>query len=114
MSAPVSADYGIVIAGHGSRDPQGVREFEAIVELLKQRAPERRVTHGFLEFTRPTIDEAVRVNVAAGSRRLAIVPGALLGATHIKNDIPSEVLALQREFPEVALNYGAPLHLHPL
>ena len=114
MSAPVSRDYGIVIAGHGSRDADGVREFESIVELLKQRAPRRRVTHGFLEFTRPTIDEAVRANLAAGSRRVAIVPGALLGATHIKNDIPSEVLALQREFPEAALNYGAPLHLHPL
>jgi precorrin-8X/cobalt-precorrin-8 methylmutase len=114
MNAPVSMDYGIVIAGHGSRDAEGVREFEAIVDLLKQRAPQRRVTHGFLEFTRPTIDEAVRKNVAAGSRRVAIVPGALLGATHIKNDIPSEVLALQREFPEIALNYGAPLHLHPL
>jgi precorrin-8X/cobalt-precorrin-8 methylmutase len=114
MSAAVSTDYGIVIAGHGSRDPEGVREFESIVELLKQRAPQRRVTHGFLEFTRPTIDEAVRANLAGGSRRVAIVPGALLGATHIKNDIPSEVLALQREFPDVALNYGAPLHLHPL
>jgi len=114
MSAPVSTDYGMVIAGHGSRDAEGVREFESIVDLLKRRAPQRRVTHGFLEFTRPTIDEAVRANIAAGSRRVAIVPGALLGATHIKNDIPSEVLALQREFPEVALDYGAPLHLHPL
>ena len=69
MSAPDSADYGIVIAGHGSRDPEGLREFEAIVALLKLRAPQRRVTHGFLEFTRPTIDEAVRANVAGGSRR---------------------------------------------
>lgn len=109
-----STDYGIVIAGHGSRDPEGVREFEALMALLAERNAERTITHGFLEFATPTIDEAARANVAAGRRTVAVVPGVLLAATHAKNDMPAEVLALQREFPEVAFHYGAPLHFHPL
>jgi precorrin-8X/cobalt-precorrin-8 methylmutase len=114
MIAAQQDDYGIVIAGHGSRDPEGVREFERLVEIIKERAGGRRVTHGFLEFARPTIDEAVRANIGAGSQQIAVVPGVLLAATHAKNDVPSEVLALQQEFPRARLSYGAALHLHPL
>jgi len=111
---PNLTDYGIVVAGHGSRDADGVREFEGIVDLLKERATTRTVTHGFLEFARPTIDEAARANVQQGSRRLAVVPGVLLAATHAKNDMPAEVLVLQRDSPDVTFHYGAPLHFHPL
>ena len=103
-----------MIAGHGSRDPEGVREFERLVEIIKARCGGRPVTHGFLEFARPTIDEAVRASIGAGSRRIAVVPGVLLAASHAKNDLPGEVLALQREFPQARLSYGAALHLHPL
>jgi precorrin-8X/cobalt-precorrin-8 methylmutase len=109
-----SSDYDIVIAGHGSRDPEGIREFERLVQLVRQRACGRRVSHGFLEFAGPTIDEAVRANIAAGARRVAVVPGVLLAATHAKNDLPSEVLALQQEFPQAKVHYGVPLQLHPL
>jgi precorrin-8X/cobalt-precorrin-8 methylmutase len=109
-----STEYGIVIAGHGSRDAEGVREFEATVDLLRKRAGTRTITHGFLEFARPTIDEAAKSNLDKGTRRVAIVPGVLLAATHAKNDMPAEVLVLQKEFPEIAFHYGAPLHFHPL
>ena len=114
MIAAQQDDYGIVIAGHGSRDPEGVREFERLVEIIKARGGGRRVAHGFLEFARPTIDEAVRASIGAGSQQIAVVPGLLLAASHAKNDMPSEVLALQREFPRARLSYGAALHLHPL
>jgi precorrin-8X/cobalt-precorrin-8 methylmutase len=106
--------YDIVIAGHGSRDPEGLIEFESLVRLVKERSPGRRVAHGYLEFARPTISEAVREKIAAGADRIAIVPGLLLAATHAKNDIPAEVQALQLEFPNAKIRYGSALHLHPL
>ena len=74
--------FGIVIAGHGSRDPDAVREFEALVELIKLRAPQDVVTHGYLEFATPTIAEAVTANLAGGAKQVAIVPGVLLAARH--------------------------------
>ena len=114
MTASETSDYDIVIAGHGSRDPEGVREFERLVQLVQKRARGRKVNHGFLEFARPTIDEAIRANIAAGARRVAVVPGVLLAATHAKNDLPSEVLALRREFPQTKVHYGSALQLHPL
>jgi len=104
---------GIVVAGHGSRDPDAVREFEALVELVRARATGQAVTHGYLEFSSPTIDEAVRANLDAGSASVAVVPGVLLAARHAKNDMPAEVLALARDFPANDFHFGAPLGLHP-
>jgi precorrin-8X/cobalt-precorrin-8 methylmutase len=106
--------YDIVIAGHGSRDPEGLVEFESLVRLVRDRACGRRVFYGFLEFGRPMISDAVRESIASGAEQIAIVPGLLLAATHAKNDIPSEVRALQQEFPNINLCYGSALHLHPL
>ena len=61
----MTTDYAIVIAGHGSRDPEAVSEFEQLVELARQRAGGRHVQHGFLEFARPTIDEAARALITS-------------------------------------------------
>jgi precorrin-8X/cobalt-precorrin-8 methylmutase len=120
MSAQFEHDFGIVVAGHGSRDPASVREFEALVELVRaqssQNAPAlnlKTITHGYLEFAGPTITTAIEQNIAAGSRRIAVVPGVLLAARHAKNDMPSEMLEVARRFPQVELHFGAPLDLHP-
>jgi precorrin-8X/cobalt-precorrin-8 methylmutase len=106
-------EYGIVLAGHGSRDQAGVREFEMLAKLVKQRAGGHFVTHGFLEFARPTIDEAARETIAAGSRLIVIVPGILLAAAHGKNDLPHEVQMLRREFPEREFHFASAVGLHP-
>ncbi|NHZ64812.1 precorrin-8X methylmutase [Massilia genomosp. 1] len=104
---------GIVVAGHGSRDPDAVREFEALVELVRARAPNDVVTHGYLEFSSPTIAEAVQANLALGARQVAVVPGVLLAARHAKNDMPAEVQAMARDYPDIDFHFGAPMNLHP-
>jgi len=105
--------FGIVIAGHGSRDPDSVREFEALVKLVRERAPEQVIHHGYLEFSSPTISEAIEQNVAAGMTQVAVVPGVLLAARHAKNDMPSELLAMASKYPDLDFHFGAPLNLHP-
>jgi len=109
----MSSDYAIVLAGHGSRDPAGVAEFVALVELMRARAPERAIHYGFLEFATPTIDQAVALAVNSGATRLAVTPGVLLAATHAKNDMPSELLALRQAHPQVEFHFGAAMDLHP-
>ena len=105
--------FGIVIAGHGSRDPDAVREFEALVNIIQQRAPEQVIHHGYLEFSSPTISEAIEQNIAAGMTQIAVVPGVLLAARHAKNDMPSELLAMASKYPALDFHFGAPLNLHP-
>ncbi|KAF3997053.1 precorrin-8X methylmutase [Glaciimonas immobilis] len=112
-----ASNFSIVIAGHGSRDPDAVREFETLVTLVRARAPQHVVTHGYLEFSSPTIGDAltaaVTKSIAAGVQKIAVVPAVLLAARHAKNDMPAEVLAMARDYPAIDFHFGAPLNLHP-
>jgi precorrin-8X/cobalt-precorrin-8 methylmutase len=106
--------YSIVVAAHGSRDPSASKEVEALLALMRKRAPERNITHGFLEFAVPTIDEGVRAAIEAGAKRVVMLPALLLAATHAKNDMPGELAVLKRDFPGVEFHFGAPMDVHPL
>ena len=114
MEYTKTEEYGIVIAGHGSRDAQGVAEFEQAMQLLQQRYPHKIITHGFLEFATPTIDTAIRKNVAQGSQTIVMVPGILFAASHGKNDMPIELLNMKKELPEHSFHYGGAMEIHPL
>lgn len=109
----MTSDYAIVLAGHGSRDPDSLNEFGQLVALMRERLGGRRLDYGYLEFARPTIAEAVAASVAAGSRRIVMVPVLLFAATHAKNDMPSELQSLQQAFPDVEFHFGAAMDLHP-
>ena len=108
-----NSSYGIVVAGHGSRDIAGVKEFEEAISLLKKTQPQRVVTHGYLEFAAPTIDKAIRENIQLGSTRIVMVPAILFPASHGKNDMPIELLAMKREFQHIEFQYGGAMELHP-
>lgn len=112
MSA--APDYSIVVAAHGSRDPDALSEVEALLALMRKHASERTIAHGYLEFALPTIDEAVRSVVEGGAGRVVMLPALLLAATHAKNDMPGELTLLKRQFPGVEFHFGAPTNLHPL
>lgn len=106
-------DYSIVLAAHGSRDPRAIEEVETLVALMKARSPRRTITHGYLEFARPTIDEGVRSALQAGAGPIVMLPALLFAATHAKNDMPGELALLKREYPAVDFHFGAPADLHP-
>ncbi len=102
----------LCLAGHGSRDPDGTREFLHLVELLRARDPDRIIECGFLEFARPLITDGIDRCVERGARTVAVLPGMLMAAGHAKNDIPSEIHEARRRHPDVDFHYGRHLHLH--
>lgn len=106
--------YNIVVAGHGSRDLDGVSEFEQLIALMKERCPEHRIDHGYLEFAKPTVDDALRASIASGSKRIVMVPALLSAATHAKNDMPSELVSLRKSYPQIEIHFGSAMDLHPL
>lgn len=114
IEATAKPDFSIVIAGHGSRDPDGLREFESLIELLRERANGQMIDFGYLEFAKPTIADAVRSTLARGAQRVVIVPALLAAATHAKNDMPAELYELRGQFPDAELQFGAAMDLHPL
>lgn len=102
----------VLFVGHGSRDPEGTQEFCHLVEQFRAADAARIVEHGFLEFARPVITDAVDRCVGRGARTVAVLPGMLMAAGHAKNDIPSEIHEARHKYPDVQFHYGRHLHLH--
>jgi sirohydrochlorin cobaltochelatase len=82
---------GVMICGHGSRDPEAVAEFERMARVLARRLPDREVASGYLEFARPTIREGLDALAGRGVKRIFALPAMLFAAGHVKNDIPWEL-----------------------
>jgi precorrin-8X/cobalt-precorrin-8 methylmutase len=108
---------GLVVIGHGSSDPDAILEFQAFMRLLVA-AHQGIVEYGFLEplGIQEAIDRAVRRILADGGEKpahLVVLPALLLGARHVKEDIPREIDKARGRHPGIDISFGMPLHLHP-
>ena len=89
----------VVLFGHGARDPEWARPMRRTREHLQALAPELAVELAFLEFMRPTLDEAIDRLVAEGARRIAVVPMFIAQGGHLKSDVPTLVAAARARHP---------------
>ncbi len=107
------SNIGILICGHGSRDPKAVKEFINLVEKIKSRIPNIPVAFGFLEFNRPIISAALDQLRNMGVERVVALPAMLFAAGHTKNDIPALLnkYSAENQFP---IQYGRELGLNSL
>jgi len=78
----------LILFAHGARDPRWAEPFVAIVERVRVLSPGRRVELAFLELMQPSLPDAVAALVAAGERRITIVPAFLGQGGHIRRDLP--------------------------
>ncbi|HEY3918565.1 MAG TPA: sirohydrochlorin chelatase [Stellaceae bacterium] len=104
---------GVMICGHGSRDPAALREFEALAAGLKARLPGTAIESGYLEFARPVIREGFETLAACGVDRILALPAMLFAASHVKNDLPSEVNGFAADHPGIEMRFGRELSIEP-
>lgn len=101
---------GIVLLGHGSKDPQWSQPFEKIAVSLGKRLPAVAVFLAYLEHG-PSLDEAVTALVAKGALSIRVVPLFLGAGGHVKEDLPK--LVAQAKRPEVNLLLDRPIGEQP-
>jgi sirohydrochlorin cobaltochelatase len=99
----------VLLCGHGSRDPEGIAEFENFATALQPRLPPVDFATGYLEFARPTIHEALAALIARGAHRILAIPGMLFAASHVKNDLPWELNTFAANNPGVKVQFGRDL-----
>ncbi|GEM57951.1 cobalamin biosynthesis protein CbiX [Flavobacterium columnare NBRC 100251 = ATCC 23463] len=109
----MNAKKGILICGHGSRDPEGVTGFKELVRLLKLRYPNYEVDYGFLEFAHPIYAAAVERLYTNGVREIIAIPAILFAGSHAKNDIPYEMNTLQSQYPDLKIRLGKHFGITP-
>jgi len=105
----MSEKIGVMLCGHGSRDVDAIREFQALAGHLTRRLPQYEVESGFLEFATPIIRTSLDVLKAKGVSRILAVPGMLFAAGHVKNDLPWEINSFAAENPGLPITFGREL-----
>ena len=107
----MSAQPAILLCGHGTRDPDGVHAFGVFADTLRSRIPNRRITHGFLELSRPSFAEAIASLYREGVREIIALPVLLFTAGHAKHDLPTALNRIQSQHPGLHIRMGRPLGL---
>jgi len=107
------SDTAVMLCGHGSRDTDATREFQALAAGLKARLPHYDVESGYLEFATPVIQEGLTKLVSRGAKRILALPGMLFAATHVKNDLPWELNSFMTANAGVTVNFGRELGIEP-
>ena len=105
----------LLIAGHGTRDPEGAAAFTAFTaRVARLHTNEMPVAGGFIELSEPPLKDAVTSLVSGGHRDLVAVPLMLSAAGHSKGDIPAALARETARHPGVGIRYGRPLGPHPV
>ncbi len=105
----------LVIAGHGTRDADGVAVCLALVDRVRALLPGVRVEAGFVELTPPTIDAAL-TSVLDGEVDAAVVVPLMIGSGgHVREDIPEAIEAGKLAHPGATVVFtrhlGSPVPL---
>ncbi len=117
----------LVIAAHGTRDPEGVSVCRALVDRVRRRLPGTRVEVGYVELVEPSIDAALRAVLPAGAAPApesfdrsddpgvdaVVVPLMLGGGGHVRDDIPEAITTAVDQVPDAAVRYARPLGNDP-
>lgn len=98
---------GIIVFGHGARDPAWARPFEAVRERLAARAQAIEVELAFLDFIPPDLAQAADRLVQRGCARIVVVPAFLGVGGHVRRDVPELVARLRQHHPGVDVALAA-------
>lgn len=104
-----SKKRGILLFGHGARNPDWAAPFLAIRDLIRVRDAATPVELGFLELMRPTFDEAVDALVAANVAEVVVVPIFMAAGSHIRKDLPQMAADAMDRHPDINITLAAPV-----
>lgn len=100
---------GIILFGHGSRSAEYVRPFERIQAAVQARDPQALVELGFLELTRPSLEEAIDCLASRGVTQISVVPIFIGPGRHVLKDLPQLAANAIERHPGLAIDLAPPV-----
>jgi sirohydrochlorin cobaltochelatase len=113
LSSDLTKRSGVLLVGHGTRDPIGTRQFFDLAKVLSTQLPALPVEPCLLELQSPTIEEGWLKLHDQGVERVLVAPLLLFSAGHAKSDIPEALNACNRAFPKMSWQEARPLSRAP-
>jgi len=83
----VDTATGLILFGHGARDPRWREPFDRLLSVVMERHP-GPVSLAFLEMMAPDLQTACRSLAERGAERIVVVPVFLGTGGHIRKDLP--------------------------
>lgn len=93
---------GILLFAHGSRDPNWKRPFESLLSET-QRLASGPVALAFLESMQPDFDHGIQALLDQGVRHIRVVPIFLAAGSHLRQDLPQMITAVQAAHPGITI-----------
>jgi sirohydrochlorin cobaltochelatase len=103
-------DRCLILVAHGSRDPRWRAPFERLRDELRSELP---VELAFLELAPPDFAQATAAAVAAGARRIRVLPLFMAGGAHVERELPALVDAARAAHPGVTFELLGAIGEHP-
>ena len=100
---------GILLFGHGARNPDWAAPFHRIRDTILAGNPDALVEPGFLELMRPTFDEGVDCLVNQGATEIVVVPIFMAAGSHIKKDLPLMAASAMDRHPQISIGLAPPV-----
>jgi len=92
---------GIVLLAHGSRDERWREPIEAVAARVLQDDPAARVVCAYMELAAPDLHSAAEGLIAGGASAIRVVPLFLGMGKHAREDLPLQLDALRKTWPQV-------------
>jgi len=100
---------GLILFGHGARDPRWAEPMLRLRERITARAPKTPVELAFLEIMEPDLGAAAANLVARGCTSVTIVPVFLGQGPHVREDLGALVERLRAEHPALDVRCVPPV-----
>ena len=94
---------GLVLFGHGARDPRWADTMDAIAARIGAVSPGLQVRTAFLEFMTPDLAGAIDELVAKGVGSVVVAPVFLASGGHVLRDLPDRVAAIAARHPGLSV-----------
>ena len=113
LDSKLNNQVAILICGHGSRNKLAIDEFIELTKDIQKRYPTILVEYGFLEFAKPSLNEALDKIKSNSIKKIIAIPAMLFAAGHVKNDIPSLLINYSMKY-DMEIIYGRELGINNL
>ncbi|WP_250533272.1 CbiX/SirB N-terminal domain-containing protein [Caballeronia sp. AZ10_KS36] len=95
--------HGIILFGHGARDPRWAEPFERLAAKLRALRGDP-VSLAFLELMTPDLPAAVAAQAAGGCDAITVVPVFFGQGGHVRRDLPEVVAKCREAHPDVVIH----------
>ena len=105
---------GIVLIGHGSIKSASGAAMIRLAARLREQGVAPVAEAGFLNYSRPTLAEAIEKCVGLGVDRFFVQPYFLIDGVYVQNDLAGEIGSHADRWPGVRFVTGRSFGAHPL